>query len=271
MKKWERELIEREGWEKVRDGLEVKLCKGPEGTENFILCRSADRMQKEKAMHERFAQRIRAGMQSLSRRLARNRKVDRVQVERQIGRLLGRNSRAAGQFEVHVVEEPSHKSGVRLDWRERDEWSEWASLVEGTYILRSNVEQWTERELWQTYIQLTQAEAAFRIHKSDLRIRPIWHQKQERVQAHVLVCFLAFAMWKTLEGWQSRAGLGNSPRTMLEELGRIQVVDVVLPVVGGPDLRLRCVAQPDGAQAALLERLGLALDKRLRHPRGPQM
>lgn len=271
MKKWERELIEREGWEKVRDGLEVKLCKGPEGTENFILCRSADRMQKEKAMHERFAQRIRAGMQSLSRRLARNRKVDRVQVERQIGRLLGRNSRAAGQFEVHVVEEPSHKSGVRLDWRERDEWSEWASLVEGTYILRSNVEQWTERELWQTYIQLTQAEAAFRIHKSDLRIRPIWHQKQERVQAHVLVCFLAFAMWKTLEGWQSRAGLGNSPRTMLEELGRIQVVDVVLPVVGGPDLRLRCVAQPDGAQAALLERLGLALPKRLRHPRGPQM
>lgn len=271
MKKWGRELVEREGWEKVRDGLEVKLCKGPEGTETFILCRSADRMQKEKAMHERFAQRIRAGLESLSRRLARSRNVDRVQVERQIGRLLGRNSRAAGQFEVDVVEEPSHKSGVRLDWSERAEWSEWASLVEGTYILRSNVEQWTERELWQTYIQLTQAEAAFRIQKSDLRIRPIWHQKQERVQAHILVCFLAFAMWKTLEGWQSRAGLGNSPRTLLEELGRIQIVDVVLPIVGGPELRLRCVAQPDGTQAALLERMGLSLPKRLRHPGVPEM
>lgn len=271
MKKWERELIEREGWEKVREGLEVKLCKGPEGAETFVLCRSADRMTKERAMHERFAQRIRAGLESLSRRLARNRRVDRVQVERQIGRLLGRNSRAAGQFEVRVVDEPSHKSGVRLDWRERGEWSEWASLVEGTYVLRSNVEQWTEQELWQTYIQLSQAEAAFRIHKSDLRIRPIWHQKPERVQAHILVCFLAFAMWKTLEGWQSHAGLGNSPRTLLEELGRIHAVDVVLPLAEGPELRLRCVAQPDGAQAALLERLGLSLPKRLRHPDVAQM
>ena len=271
MKKWERELVERQGWNAVREGLEVKLCKGPEGAETFILCRSAERMQKEKAMHERFSQRIREGLESLSRRLAKNRKVDRVQVERQIGRLLGRNSRAAGKFEVQVVEEPSHKSGIRLDWRERQEWSEWASLVEGTYILRSNVEQWSEQDLWQTYIQLTQAEAAFRIHKSDLRIRPIWHQKEERVKAHILVCFLAFAMWKTLEGWQSRAGLGNSPRTLLEELGRIQIVDVVLPVVGGPELRLRCVAQPDGAQAALIQRLGLTLPKRLR-PRGvPEM
>lgn len=267
MKKWHRELVDRGGWKAVRDTLEVKLCKGPDGAETFILCRSAERMRKERAMHERFSKRIREGLESLARRLARNSKVDRVQVERQIGRLLGRNSRAAGQFEVKVVEEPAHKSGVRLDWSERQEWSEWAALIEGTYILRSNVEHWEEEELWRTYIQLTQAEAAFRIHKSDLRIRPIWHQKEDRVQAHILVCFLAFAMWKTLEGWQSRAGLGNSPRTLLEELGRIQVVDVVLPIVGGPELKLRCVAQPDGAQAALLQRLGLTLPRRLR-PRG---
>ena len=266
MKKWERELIEREGWNEIRDGLEVKLCAGPEGSETFILCRSADRQKKEKAMHDRFSQRIRDGLESLSRRLAKNRKVDRVQVERQIGRLLGRNSRAAGKFDAQVVEDSSHKSGVGLEWKERKEWSEWAILTEGTYILRSNVENWSEQELWQTYIQLTQAEAAFRIHKSDLRIRPIWHQREERVKAHILVCFLAFAMWKTLEGWQSRAGLGNSPRTLLEEIGRIQVVDVVLPVVGGPELRLRCVAQPDAAQATLLERLGLTLPKRLRAP-----
>ena len=266
MKKWERELIDREGWRDLRAGLEVKLCQGPEGSETFILCRSADRQKKEKAMHDRFSQRIRDGLESLSRRLARNRKVDRVQVERQIGRLLGRNSRAAGKFSARVIEDPSHKSGVRLEWKESEQWSEWARLTEGTYILRSNVDDWSEQELWQTYIQLTQAEAAFRIHKSDLRIRPIWHQKEERVKAHILVCFLAFAMWKTLEGWQSRAGLGNSPRTLLEEIGRIQVVDVVLPVVGGPELRLRCVAQPDAAQAALLERLGLALPKRLRTP-----
>lgn len=263
MKKWERELIDREGWNEIREGLEVKLCKGPDGPETFILCRSAQRIEKEKAMHERFSKRIREGLGSLARRLARQRKVDRVQVERQIGRLLGRNSRAASRFQAQVVEEATHKSGVRLEWKEREDWKEWANLTEGTYILRSNVDDWSEQELWQTYIQLTQAEAAFRIQKSDLRIRPIWHQKEERVKAHILVCYLAFAMWKTLEGWQSRAGLGNSPRTLLEEIGRIQVVDVVLPIEGGPQLRLRCVAQPDAAQAALLERLGLSLPKRL--------
>jgi hypothetical protein len=73
-------------------------------------------------------------------------------------------------------------------------------------------------------------------------------------------------MLKTLEGWQSRAGLGNSPRTLLEELGRIQVVDVILPLTDGPELRLRCVTRPDAGQAALLERLGLTLPKRLRSP-----
>jgi hypothetical protein len=78
-------------------------------------------------------------------------------------------------------------------------------------------------------------------------------------------------MWQTLEGWQSRAGPGNSPRTLLEELGRIQVVDVVLPIADGPELRLRCVAQLDGTQAALPERMGLSLSKRLRHPGVPEM
>lgn len=269
MKKWERELVDREGWANLREGVEVKLCKGPEGPETFILCRSVDRSRKEKAMHDRFSSRIRAGLESLGRRLARNQKIDRVQVERQIGRLLQRNSRAAGKFDVRVVDEPLHKSGARLKWKEREEWSEWANLTEGTYILRSNVDEWSEQELWETYIQLTQAEAAFRIQKSDLRIRPIWHQKEERVKAHILVCFLAFAMWKTLEGWQSRAGLGNSPRTLLEEIGRVQVVDVVMPVVDGPELRLRCVTEPDQGQASLLDRLGLKLPRRLRPPGVP--
>ena len=103
-------------------------------------------------------------------------------------------------------------------------------MTEGTYILRSNVTDWSAEELWRTYIQLSQAEAAFRIQKSDLKIRPIWHQREDRVQAHILVCFLAFALWKTLEGWQKRAGLGSSPRTVLQELRAIASVDVVLPL-----------------------------------------
>ena len=125
-----------------------------------------------------------------------------------------------------------------------------------------------EGELWRTYIQLTEAEAAFRIQKSELSIRPVWHQKAERVQAHILVCFLAYVMWKTLEQWQRRAGLGNSPRTILEELGRIQSLDVVAPIADDPkrEFRLRCVVRPDKAQALLLDRMGLELPERLRIP-----
>ena len=119
---------------------------------------------------------------------------------------------------------------------------------------------------WRTYVQLYQAEAAFRIHKSELSIRPIWHQKEERVQAHILVCFLAFCMWKALEGWQSRAGLGNSPRTVIDELARLQCVDVVLPIEGASEVRLRCVARPDAAQAAILDRMGLQVPRRLGIP-----
>ena len=137
-------------------------------------------------------------------------------------------------------------------------------------MLRTNITDWSAEDLWRTYIQLTEAEAAFRIHKSDLSIRPIWHQREDRVQAHILVCFLAYVLWKTLEQWQSRAGLGNSPRTILDELGRIQSTDVVLPTAddAARELRLRCVVRPDRAQAALLDRLGLRLPERLRMPTG---
>ncbi len=85
--------------------------------------------------------------------------------------------------------------------------------------MRTNLTQWDPQTLWHTYIQLTQAEAAFRIHKRDLSLRPIWHQKQSRIEAHILVCFLAYVLWKTLEQWQARASLGNRPRTILDELG----------------------------------------------------
>ena len=135
-------------------------------------------------------------------------------------------------------------------------------------MLRTNIRDWNVEQLWRTYVQLSEAEAAFRIHKSELAIRPVWHQRQDRVKAHILVCFLAYVLWKTLEQWQSRAGLGNSPRTILDELGRIQCTDVVLPLAEDPShkLRIRCVARPDQAQALLLQRLGLRLPERLRPP-----
>ena len=265
MKKWESELLDPSGWKEVRDGLEVKFSKGPDEVETFILCRSADRQEKEKAMHERFSKRIVTDLERLERRLERaKRAADLSQVERQIGRILERNSRAGKKFQVTVKKDASRAAGLRVEVKERHEWSEWAQLTEGTYILRSNVRDWSAAELWRTYMQLVEAEAAFRIQKSDLKIRPVWHQKDERVEAHILVCFLAYVLWKTLSGWQKKAGLGSSPRTVLEELKRIESVDVVLPVDGGQELRLRCVVRPDTAQAALLNRLGLRLPTRLR-------
>ena len=267
MRKWSRAIADAHDWHEVRDGVEVKLCRGPDGEETFVLCRSADRRQKERAMHERFAARIEAGLASLSRRIdSARRRLDRGPLERQIGRLLARNTRAAGRYNIELVEDQSRLGGLRLEWTARPEWDDWALHSEGCYVLRTNVSAWTAEELWRTYIQLTEAEAAFRIHKSDLSMRPVWHQTAERVQAHILVCFLAYALWKTLEKWQERAGLGNSPRTLFDELRRIQSTDVVLPLAedGERELRIRCVVRPDKSQSYLLDRLGLRLPDRLR-------
>lgn len=269
LRKWSRELAEAKDWRTVRGGVEAKLCTGPDGQETFLLCRSADRREKERAMHARFAKRIEEHLESLGRRLERSRqRLDREAIGRQIGRLLGKNNRAAGRYAIRVEDDLTRASGLRLVWAAKPEWDDWAQHSEGAYVLRTNVHEWSEEELWRTYIQLTEAEAAFRIHKTDLSIRPIWHHKAERVEAHILVCFLAYVLWKTLEQWQQRAGLGNSPRTILEELRRIQSTDVVLPLADGSrrELRLRCVVRPDKTQAMLLDRLGLRLPERLRVP-----
>lgn len=264
LKKCREQLTEPTGWHEIRDGVQVKLFDGEEPGERFILCRSADRRSKERAMHEKFSRRIETALERLQSRIANSKKpLDRSQVNQQIGRLLQRNSRAAARFEMSLPDSDS-PAGFALRVRPREEFDRWAEISEGAYVLRTNIGDWTDEQLWKAYIQLTQAEAAFRIQKDQLRIRPIWHQRTDRVQAHILVCFLAFVLWKTLEMWQSRAGLGNSPRTILEELARIQSNDVILPTQMQGEIRLRCVTQPDTAQAALLERLGIVLPKRLR-------
>ena len=148
-------------------------------------------------------------------------------------------------------------------WEKVETWRSWASLSEGCYLLRSNVADWSAPELWRAYMQLTEAESAFRIHKSDLSLRPIWHQKKERVQAHVLVCFLAYVLWKTLSQMCKSAGLGDEPRKVLDELSTIQTVDVILPTRCGQTLRKRCIAKPTEHQEILLQHMGLRLPKSL--------
>lgn len=270
LRKWSREIIDSQNWQQVRDGVEAKLCPGPDGEEMFLLCRSAERREKERAIHGRFIERLEVALTSLADRLERSRRrIDRDAIHEQIGRLRERYSRAVGRYDIRLVDEPSAASGLRLIWSARQDWDEWARHSEGCYILRTNVTDWKAEDLWRTYIQLSEAEAAFRIQKSDLSIRPVWHQTAHRVRAHILVCFLAYALWKTLEQWQARAGLGNSPRVVLDELATIHSTDVVLPVAdsSGREVRIRCVVRPDKHQAALLDRLGLRLPERLRIPR----
>ena len=264
LKRFEQELL-KGTWKEIREGLDVRVVPGTTGSETFILCRSADRAAKERAMRQRFEQRIEKGLEAIVKGCAR-RKYEPGVVERRVGRLLGLNSRAARLYTVDVARDASGRVGVT--------WSRKASAVasaerrEGCYLLRSNVADWTAEDLWKAYMQLTEAESAFRIQKDDLRLRPVWHQTAERVQAHILVCFLAYVLRKTLDGWSQRAGLGHSVPTLLEEFARIQSTDVILPTKEGPTVRLRCVVRPDRAQTILLQHLGLELPHRLRLPKG---
>lgn len=260
LRKYEQELL-KEDWQKVHEGLEVKLCPSPDGQETFILCRSEDRREKEKAIHQRFEQRIEVGLQRIEVS-CNKRKHKPIAIAKRLGKLLGRNSRAAGLFKTDVLEDTHGRA--RLVWEKVESWRDWAQLSEGCYLLRSNVTDWTGEVLWKAYIQLTEAEAAFRIHKSDLNIRPIWHQREDRVLAHILVCFLAFVLWKTLGQLCKQAGLGDEPRRILDELAKINVVDVILPTRNGIEIRKRCITQPTEHQAILLQRLGLKLPKNLK-------
>lgn len=260
LKRFQQQLLS-DDWQKVYQDVEVKLCASPDGQETFILCRSADRREKERAMHQRFEERIEEGLKRIEESCGRRRHKP-ITIAKRVGRLLGRNTRAAGLFQTDIRAEPDGRA--KLVWSKLQAWRQWANLSEGCYLLRSNMTDWTAQELWHAYMQLTEAEAAFRIHKSDLRIRPIWHQKEQRVDAHILVCFLAYVLWKTLGQMCLRAGVGHEPRRVFDELARIKAVDVVFPTRSGVQIRRRCVTRPTNHQAILLQHLGLNLPSNLK-------
>ena len=267
LKKFEAQVLEKRDWEEVREGLDVKRCPSPDGSETFILCRSQARKEKERAMCERFQTRIEAGIASLERRMqSAKRKLDKDPIERQIGRLLQRNSRAAGAYKIEVLEDGARAGCVKLLWSLNTQWQEWHAHADGCYLLRASQLEWTPQELWKAYMQLTDVEEAFRIQKTELEIRPVFHRTAERTRAHIFVCFIAYVMWKTLEQWSQRAGLGESVRKLLDEFHAIQSADVVLPATDGRELRLRCLTQPEKPLQILLQRLGLDIPKRVRLP-----
>lgn len=262
LKKFERDLIET-GWEEVSLGVEVKLCPSPEGgEETFILCRSQGRREKEMAILNRFISRLEAALNKLVQQAEEGKIRDRQKVERRIGRLLERYSRAAFLFDVSVEETGIGKdTRLTINIHRNEDRYAWALNTGGSYILRTNWDETDPHKLWKTYMQLTQIEDTFRVTKYDLGIRPIYHHKPHRTQAHILVCFLALAMWRTLEQWMNGCGLGTAPRKLLEELREIRSMDILLPTKD-KIIRLRIVSTAPERLKILLHRLKLPLPNR---------
>lgn len=270
LRDFEQHLTEQD-WTQAQEGVEVKLVPAPHGDETFILARSADRRAKELAMHAKFTERMEAGLKKLQAAAEAGRLKDEAIAGERLGRLKEQNWRASNAFEVRIkkLERPRGKQQVEVLWQRNAKFGDWSQLADGCYLLRSNLMGVDAATLWKRYIQLTEAEWAFRITKDELAIRPIWHQKEDRVKAHILVCFLAYAMWKTLAGWMKNSRLGDAPRTLLEEIAKLKSGDVTLSVRSPSNnhsrrVRLRCVTEPDEAQSVLLHRLGLKLPRRLR-------
>jgi len=260
LKQFEAELTER-GWEKVRPGVEVKIVNNPAyGRETFILCRSREREAKEQAMLKQQGRRLEAKLVAIQSSIRKGKLNKPSAVERRIGRWMGRYTRAEKLFDVELLVKDERVIDMVIKRRKENE--DWAKLSHGAYLLRTNLKEEDPGTLWKIYIQLNQAERAFRLTKSDLGIRPIFHQKEHRVQAHIFICFLALAMWKSLELWMESKGLGSCARRLIEEFKEIRSMDVVLPVRDRNPVRLRVVAKPEDHVQVLLHKLGLKIPNR---------
>ena len=268
LRHFEAELAEEENWNVVQHGLEARVVAHPDGdgSEKYVLCRSQARGEKEKAMLERQMNRLTEELFKIDTALRKSKRkeMDVGKIERRIGRWQGRNPAAARLLDVVVVKDENQRAtGLQLSCPV--EKGAKSDLSKGAYLLRTNCTETDPAKLWRWYMQLTQAEAAFRTAKSDLGLRPVYHRKTDRVEAHLLVCFLSLALWRSLEMWMLGKGLGSNARKLINAFGTIKSMDVVVPVRRGDvavKVRLRTVAKPDEDVAVLLSHLGLRLPSR---------
>jgi len=263
LRNFELPLLDKEGWHQVQDGLEAKLLAHPDGKgeEQFVLCRSTARAAKERAMLQRQSDLLCEELQKIDQALHRKPEPDVEKVGRRIGRWLGKYASAAKVVDVQV-DRNADGAAVGLTITSRLEKGQATDQHHGAYLLRTNCTETDPAQLWRWYIQLTQAEAAFRTAKSDLTLRPIYHRRTDRVEAHILVCFLALALWRVLEQWMTGKGLGSCARKLVAEVGTIKSMDVIIPVKREStttEVTIRTVARPDRRVAELLTQLGLVL------------
>jgi transposase len=278
MKQFEAELL-KEDWKQVRPEMEVKKVSIPEGEETYILCRTSGRKEKEKAIRNRFSASMEKALKGLQKSIATGRLRDRNKMERRLGKIQARHPQVNDLYQVELRETAE---GIRLFWEMKKDRQAWRESREGAYMLRTNVKAETAEELWSKYMQLTEAEASFRALKSELTIRPLFHQKEPRVKAHVMVAFLGYALWVTLKHLLQRrapivpkpsaSGVDNaqplSPMKALALLSTLQSADVVLPTTDGREIRLRRVTEPTTEQKSLLQQLRLSVPDRLESNRG---
>ena len=273
MKRFEAELLQ-DDWRQVRPGVEVKQVAIRQREETYILCRTAGRQEKEKAIRKRVSTRMEEALQRLQKTIATGRLKDRHKMERRLGKIQARHSQVNDLFEVTLRDTPE---GVRLLWEMKKERKAWRELREGAYMLRTNLQADSAEQLWSKYMQLTEAEASFRLLKSELSIRPLFHQLEPRVKGHVMVAFLGYALWVTLKHllkrWPtiipqaSASGMESAqplaPTKALALLSTLQSADIVLPTTDGRELRLRRITEPTTEQNYLLHQLGISLPERL--------
>jgi transposase len=272
MKQFEEELL-KDDWAQVRPDVEVKKVAIPQGEETYVLCRTTGRKEKEKAIRDRFSTRMEDALKRLARTMETGRLKDRNKMERRLGRIQARHPQVNDLYTVALRATPE---GVRLFWEIKEDRRIWRGLREGTYMLRTNIQAGAAEELWSRYMQLTEAEASFRALKSELSIRPLFHQKEPRVKAHVMVAFLGYALSVTLKHLLKRrapivpqpsaSGVDNaqplSAMKALALLSTLQSADIVLPTTDGRQIRLRRITEPSTEQKSLLQQLGLSLPER---------
>jgi transposase len=254
----ERELLEG-GWIRVRDEVEAKLVPMPTGKETYVLCRSTARQEKEQAIRHRFSARMERALKHLAQRVEKGQLKDRQKIERRLGRIQARHPQVTDLYAMGITEREGH---LAVDWKLLEERRAWREAREGTYLLRTNLQGESAEELWTKYIQLTEAESAFRALKSELSIRPLFHQLEPRVKAHILVAFLGYALWVTLKHLLRQSPSDLSPARALALLCTLQSADIVLPTTDGRELRLRRITEPSPEQKQLLQQLKIRLPER---------
>jgi transposase len=253
LSKLEKAFLEKP-WEKARENVEVKLLER-EG-EIYILARSAGRVDKERGMRRRRLKRLIKRLKELQAQ-----KLERDELLLKLGAAKKEAGRAYALIGIELP--PKEQAACTGSFRfrlNRDKLRQ-VRRREGHYLLRSNLERESPAKLWPFYIQLTEVEQAFKELKSDLAVRPIWHQKDERIEAHIFVAFLAYCLQVSMKARLKALAPGLTPRTVLEKLAGLQMVDVYLPTTDGRQLLLRRYTEPDADQRLLLAQLKLQLPK----------